>query len=146
MEICYLNRPRYQFDELDPMTKSCCQKDLYDSLDRSISFIGLETIERFVYFCKNMTIPPLDEGFRNVVNRSMKYALLYGALFYKFATANDEQAKGNRIIKAIRTLSSIFGIPSIDYLSLELDPLSERYDYVFRMIHVEKMIKRLAQE
>ena len=93
-----------------------------------------------------MSKPELDEGFINVINRSIKYAILYGTLFYKFATANDEQAKGNRIIKAIRTMSSIFGLPTIDYLSQELDPLSERYDYVFRMNHVEKMIKRLTQE
>lgn len=146
MEICYLNRPRYQFDELDPMMRSCCQKDLYDSLDRSITNNGLEVLERFVYFCKGMSKPRLDEGFKNVINRSMKYAILYGTLFYKFATANDEQAKGNRIIKAIKTMSSIFGLPTIDYLSQELDPLSERYDYVFRMNHVEKMIKRLAQQ
>lgn len=146
MEICYLNRHRYQFDELDPMMKSCYQKDLYESLDRSITNNGLEALEKFVYFCKSMSKPKLDDVFMNVINRSVKYAILYGTLFYKFATANDEQAKGNRIIKAIRTMCEIFGIPSIDYLSQELNPLSERYDYVFRMNHVEKMINRIKLE
>ncbi len=143
MEICYLNRFRYVFDENDSMTRSYYQKLLYDSLDRSISHIGLTALERFVSFCNGMRIPPLDESYRTVVNRFMKYVILYGTLFYKFVNYNEIQAKGKYIIKYIKTLTSIFGIPSIEYLKQELAPLSERYDYVFRMHHVVGMLELL---
>ena len=141
IEICYLNRPRYQFNEIN---KNYQQKLFYESLDRSICKVGLETIEKFVNFCtytREKTAITID--FEKVAYRTMKYAILYGALFRKFSNQETLQILGNRVLKAIRTLSLLLGMPTIDFLSEELNPLSSRYDYVFRLRHIEDILKKL---
>lgn len=146
IEICYLNRSRYKFDEIDFINRSHYQKIFYDKLDRSIGFIGLETIEYFVRFCTTMKIDfSIDENIKRVASRTMKYAVLYGALFYKYSTQETLQVMWKRVLKAIGCLASILGMPSIDYLSIELSPLSERYDFVFRMRHIENILKQLSK-
>lgn len=147
VEICFLNRLRYQFDEPDDMTRSISQKRLYDSLDSSIYFTGMDAIDRFVRFCKSMNKGmPVDDSYKKVTCRTMKYAILYGTLFYCFATKNILLAKEKQVLQAIRSLASIFGMPSLEYLNDELTPISERYDYVFRMRDVGKLMDRLNQE
>lgn len=141
IEICYLNRQRYQFNDIN---KNYQQKSFYDSLDRSICMVGIETIEKFVNFCtfaKEKT--PVEKDYEKVAHRTMKYAILYGALFRKFSNQETLQILGNRVLKAIRTLSLILGMPTIDFLSEELNPLSSRYDYVFRLRHIEDILKKL---
>lgn len=51
---------------------------------------------------------------------------------------------GKRLQKAVDSLAVLFGKPSFETLTKELEPLSERYDYVFRMNHVENMIRSLS--
>lgn len=144
MEICYLNRFRYQFGEMDSMSRSYYQKYLYDSLDRSICIKGLESIECFVKFCNSIKVPKeKDENYKRIACRAMKYAILYGALFFKFSNIENKNLRGNRVKKAIGYLTSLFGMPSYKFLSRELEPLSERYGYAFRMKHVEYFIKML---
>lgn len=144
MEICYLNKSCYKFDEIPAATKSYYQKQFYDSLDRSISIVGLEAIEKFVKFCTAMKrMVSKDENYNKVACRTMKYAILYGILFNKFSRQETLRVMSNRVLKAIGSLASIFGKPSIDFLSKELNPLSERYGYVFRMSHIENMLKSL---
>lgn len=150
MEVCYLNRHSYNFDEIGSQDKSICQKRLYDSLDHSISYVGLDTIEYFVKFCDKMKKDTLlllsDEDYNKVACRTMKYVILYGTLFYRYTNCNELPVKSNRLMKAITSLKSIFGAPTIDYLSRELEPLSERYDYVFRIEHVEKLLTDILKE
>ena len=144
MEICYLNKFRYIFDEIAPSSKSYYQKQFYESLERSISNNGLTALEKFVNFCSTMKKPILkDESYNKVVCRTMKYAILYGALFNRLSHYETIRVLNKRILKAIDNLVSIFGKPSIKYLTEELEPLSERYGYVFRMNHVEKILRSL---
>ena len=143
VEICYLNRHKYQFDEVDPIYRSSCQKQLYDSLDRSMCVDGIEALERFAGFCRSMGKPSFkDEDFKKKADRTMKYALLFGSLFYRNATWKEEHLK-NRVLHALQSLISLFGIPSEKFLEDELSPLSERYDYAFRYRHVKNFIDKL---
>ena len=140
MEICYLKRSKYNIDETNNASRSIYQKQLYESLDRSISGIGLQVFEKFTKFCTTMKVLlPDEERFINISRRTMKYAILYGALFNKFASFEEMKTKNKRVLKALRSLASIFGVPSYEYMANELEPLSERYDYVFRMSHIKKM-------
>ena len=143
IEICYLNRHKYQFDEIDPIYRSSCQKQLYDSLDRSMSIDGIESLERFARFCRSMGKPSFkDDDFKKKADRTMKYALLFGTLFFRNATGKEEHLK-KRVLQALQSLISLFGIPSEKYLEDELSPLSERYDYAFRYRHVKNFIDKL---
>ena len=144
MEICYLNRSRYLFDDMDSMTKSYYHKLFYDSLDRSINIVGLESLEYFVKFCVAMKGPvEKDESYKKVAIRTMKYSILFGTLFLKYSNQEDKRVKGKRVLKAVSSLIALFGMPSIEFLSRELEPLSERYDYAFRMRHLENFIATL---
>lgn len=143
VEICYLNRHKYQFDEIDPINRSSCQKLLYDSLDRSMNMNGIEALEKFAHFCHSMGKPSnIDDDFKKKVNRTMKYAILFATLFYKNATHREEHLL-KRVLGALRILVSLYGIPSVDVLESELAPLSERYDYAFRFNHVKRIINML---
>lgn len=144
MEICYLNKFRYKFDQIPHASRTYCQKQFYDSLERSISHIGLDSLEKFVKFCNTMKFPvQIDEDFNKVASRTMKYAILYGVLFHRLSNIDTIRIFGNRLLKALDSMVAIFGKPSIDTLNKELEPLSKRYDYVFRMNHVEKMLRLL---
>ena len=144
VEICYLNRYRYEFDEIDSISRSNLQKQLYDSLDRSINTYGIEAVEDFVDFCNSMKKPIyLDDEFKKNADRMMKYAILYATLFFKYATQKEEQMLGKRGMQAIQYLASFFGLPSDEYLEEELSPISERYDYVFRVLHVQRLVNKL---
>ena len=140
IEICYLNRHKYQFDEIDPIYRSICQKQLYDSLDRSMNIDGIEALEHFSGFCRSMGEPTFkDEDFKKKADRTMKYAILFGSLFFRNATVKEEHLK-KRVLQALQPIISLFGIPSEKYLEDELSPLSERYDYAFRLRHVKSFI------
>lgn len=144
VEICYLNRHKYQFDEIDPINRSSCQKQLYDCLDRSMNKNGIEALEKFAHFCYTMGKPSkIDDDFKKKANRTMKYAILFATLFYKNATHREEHLL-KRVLGALRTLVSLYGIPSVDVLESELAPLSERYDYAFRFNHVKRIINMLG--
>ena len=143
IEICYLNRHKYQFDEIEPIYRSTCQKQLYDSLDRSMSIDGIEALERFSGFCRSMGKPSFkDDDFKKKADRTMKYALLFGTLFFRNATGKEEHLK-KRVLQALQSLVPLFGIPSEKYLEDELSPLSERYDYAFRYMQVKNFIDKL---
>ena len=143
IEICYLNRSRYKFDVTDSISKSNYQKRLYENLDRSICLKGLNAIESFLKFCTSMNRPNITEDLKKKANRTAKYAILYGTLFFKNATQNEEQILGNKILNALRGIISYIGMPSTEYLKEELMLISERYDYSFREIHIERFLKRL---
>lgn len=144
IEICYLNRFRYKFDEKANFMKSCHQKMLYDALDRSICVDGLNSLEKFVRFCMTMKLPVLkDENYDKAVFRTVKYAILYGALFYKFSNQETLSLMGIRVLKALKSLLLIFETPSIEFLSKELEPLSKKYDFTFRINHIDSILARL---
>jgi len=145
MEICYLNKFRYKFDQIPYSSRNFSQKQFYDSLERSISNVGLDSLEKFVKFCNTMKLPAQrDENFNKVSSRSMKYAILYGTLFNRLSHIETIRILGKRLQKAVDSLAVLFGKPSFETLTKELEPLSERYDYVFRMNHVENMIRSLS--
>lgn len=85
-----------------------------------------------------------DEKFNKVASRTMKYAILYGTLFYRLSHVETIRVLGNRLLKAVDSLVVILGKPSFKTLTKELEPLSERYDYVFRMNHVKNMLRNLS--
>lgn len=143
VEICYLNRHKYQFDEIDSIYRSICQKQLYDSLDRSMNIDGIAALEHFVSFCRSMGEPTFeDEDFKKKADRAMKYAILFGSLFYRNATGKEEHLK-KQVSQSLQSLISLFGIPSEKFLEDELSPLSERYDYTFRFRHIKNFIDKL---
>ncbi|MBR5657282.1 MAG: hypothetical protein IKW98_11495 [Prevotella sp.] len=145
VEICYLNRHKYQFDLIDPINRSCCQKQLYDSLDRSMNKNGIEALEKFAQFCYSIGKPSnIDDDFKKKANRTMKYAILFATLFYKNATHREKHLL-KRVLGALRTLVTLYGIPALDVLESELAPLSERYDYAFRFNHVRRIISMLEK-
>ena len=86
-----------------------------------------------------------DEKFNKVATRTMKYVILYGTLFYKLSNIETKRILNNRLLEAIDSLVGLLGKPSIDTLTKELEPLSERYDYVFRMSHVEYMLELISR-
>ena len=144
LEICYLNRHNYEFDEIDSLTRSNLQKQLFDSLDRSINIDGLKAVEDFASFCKMMKTPILkDDDYTKKANRTMKYAILFATLFFKNATQREVHLLGNRVMQATQCLMSKFGLPSDEFLEEELSPISERYDYAFRISHVLRLINKL---
>ena len=145
MEICWLNKSHYKFDHIAPISRSQYQKQFYDSLERSISNIGLATIEKFVKFCCTLKKhEQADDNYNMVALRTMKYVILYGCLFDKLTHFKTIEIKRERLLNAINSLVSLFGRPSIDYLKPELEPLAKRYDYVFRMSHIEYTLQSLS--
>lgn len=146
MEICFLNRPNYKFDQKDSILRSDSQKKLSDSLDRSIGRVGLETLKKFVNFCVKIKQPEgRDKDYNKVVNRTMKYVILYGVLF-KHLHQKIQQMIRNEMLIAITKLVTIFGMPSIDFLIEELEPLSKKYGYVFRTSHVENFCQEIVNK
>lgn len=142
MEMCWLNKSNYRFEEIEPTSRSYYQKQLEDNLERSISYVGFETLERFERFCTRATLPlSIDERFWKVALRTMKYVILYGALFKKLTHHETVVIKEKRLMNSINGLIAIFGKPTIDYLRKELEPLSKRYNNVFSMTHIERMLE-----
>lgn len=100
MEICYLNKFRYKFDQIPYSSRNFSQKQFYDSLERSISNVGLDSLEKFVKFCNTMKLPAQrDENFNKVSSRSMKYAILYGTLFNRLSHIETIRILGKRLQK-----------------------------------------------
>ena len=95
----------------------------------------------FVSFCDQSKIPTMSQ-FTAIARRAVKYAVLYGALFFGKATDYYQHTKSKQIINGIKKLFSIFGTPSMEYLVTELAPLSERYNHEFRMADVETFINK----
>jgi hypothetical protein len=144
VEICYLNRHNYEFDDIDSLSRSNLQKLLYDSLDRSINKDGIKAVEDFASFCKKMKNPSWkDDDYTRKANRTMKYAILFATLFFKNATQREVQLLGNRVMQAIQCIMLRLGLPSDEFLEEELSPISERYDYAFRISHVQRLINKL---
>ena len=142
LEICILNRWNYNVEGIDSITISSLKKRLYYSLDNSIYNEGTEAFQKFVRFCERSNIPNSSQ-FMAIAQRAVKYAVLYGTLFFRKATEYYRKTNGNQIINGTRKLFTIFGTPSMEYLEAELAPLSERYNYEFRMTHVEIFINKV---
>lgn len=144
MELCLLNRPFYLFEGIDPSAKSLYQKDFYDSLDRSIFFDGLKTIQSFASFCSKMkeTVTG-DSNYDKAACRTMKYAVLYGALYEKYADQGVKTVYRKQVMNAVGCMALKFGIPSLSFLAEELSPISERYDFVFRISHIADFVEEL---
>lgn len=142
LEICILNRWNYHIDGIDSITISSIQKKLYYSLDNSIFDKGSNAFRKFVSFCEHSKIPT-DCQFKAIAQRAVKYAVLYGTLFFRKATEYYRQTNGKQIINGTRKLFTIFGTPSMEYLKAELVPISERYNYEFRIAHVEMFINKV---
>lgn len=141
MEICYLNRPNYKFDATDDISKSSCQKQFYDSLDSSINITAIDTVEQFLKFCNTMKgAVSQDASYQKAAFRTMKYIVLFGTLFRKYSNQEGKRIIGTRVINAIKNLKTVFGMPSKDLLLKELQSVSEKYNYVFRLKEVENLL------
>lgn len=143
LEICILNRWNYHIEGIDSITISSIQKKLYYSLDNSIFNEGSNAFRKFVTFCEHSKIPTTGQ-FKAIAQRAVKYAVLYGTLFFRKATEYYRQTNGKQIINGTRKLFTFFGTPSMEYLEAELAPLSERYNYEFRMAHVETFVNKVT--
>lgn len=142
MEICVLNRWNYHLEGIDNLIISSRQKQLYDSLDKSILSEGAKVFEKFVRFCEHSKVPTINQ-FPKIALRAVKYAVLYGTLFFKTADRYYKQTTGEQIINGTRKLFTLLGIPSMEYLKAELEPLTERYNKEFRMAHVEMFVNKI---
>ncbi len=144
MEIGYLNRSRYVFPDYDSYTKSQYQKKLYDSLDKAMQNNAFNVIEKFKIFCQNnLILDKTDRDYQKKSTRVLKYAVLYATLFHKFASEFDEKLKGWKVDKCIKTLFDIFDVLETEKLLMELEPISERYNYIFRTSHVKKLLQKI---
>lgn len=145
LEICVLNRWNYHLDGMDNIIISSRQKQLYDSLDNSILSEGAKVFEKFVRFCEHSELPTKNQ-FSKITLRAVKYAVLYGTLFFKTADRYYKQTIGEQIINGTRKLFSKLGTPPMKYFETELMPLSERYNNEFRMAHVENFINMVIND
>ena len=146
IEICYLNRPRYQFEGMDSIIQSNSQKQFYEALDRSIDFDCVEAFENFVRFCNLMQKPSdIDEGYKKDEYRVVKYVILLGTLFFKYSNQKERKIFGSKILRLTSQLIAMFGLPSSELFKDELALLSERYGGVFRVFHVERFIKQIQE-
>ena len=142
IEICGLNRFRYDFGEMDKMTKSYYQKNLYDSLDRCIDHDCLCALESFASFCKKYGQNlPNEEDFRYKAHRALKYVLLYAATFYQYTS--NRKIYGKRVNDACKSLISQFGMPNIEILKKEIEPFCERYNSSITLRQIERTIKEI---
>lgn len=145
LEICVLNRWDYHLEGMDNIIISSRQKQLYDSLDGSILNEGSKVFEIFVKFCEHSKVATISQ-FSKIALRAVKYAVLYGTLFFKTADRYYKQTIGEQIINGTKKLFSILGTPSMEYLEEELAPLSERYNNEFRMAHVEMFVNKVINK
>jgi hypothetical protein len=141
IEICYLNRCRYQYDGLDSLSRSSNQRIFERNLDSSISCEGIQALREFASFCQNKNLPNGNSD--TITKRTMKYAILFGSLFFHIATESDTTVYGTSVTEAIKKMTEVFNLPNNDYLYKELSPLSERYDNVFSMKHINSFINKL---
>ena len=145
LEICVLNRWNYHLEGMDSIIISSRQKQLYDSLDNSILSEGAKVFEKFVRFCEHSEVSTKNQ-FSKITLRAVKYAVLYGTLFFKTADRYYKQTIGEQIINGTRKLFSKLGTPPMEYFETELMPLSERYNNEFRMAHVENFINMVIND
>lgn len=91
-----------------------------------------------------MKLPtPREADFDKKAKRTMKYVILYATLFYKNATEKELKFLWPRVLSSIKQLVTLFGMPTMEYLTNELMPISERYGYVFRESNIKRLIKKL---
>ena len=63
--------------------------------------------------------------------------------YEKNATQKEISLLGMRVTQAVKSLVSILGLPSDEYFEEELSPISERYDYAFRISHIQRIIDKM---
>lgn len=145
IEICYLNRSRYQFKKIDTQSKSYYQKKLYESLDFCMNVDGTNALKKFLDFCKSANMRgPYDEDFEIKAKRTMKYVILFGTLFRTTNTdVGARQFIWPKMLNYIKQLAHLLKLPSIDYLTNELMPISERYGFVFSASNIERFVNAL---
>lgn len=143
VEICYLDRFQYDFQNLHGLDKSDSQKKLYKRLDHVMEHEAIEALTRFSTFCQHFdNCSHKDSDFILKGHRATKYVLLYYTCFSRFSTA--KRYREAEIIKAIHVLSEHFGFSSPALLASELQPLIDRYDQIVDFKDVEKAMKRLG--
>lgn len=142
IEICGLNRMRYDFGDMNSMEKSYHQKKLYESLDRCLDRDCLTALEGFESFCNKFGKDlPDEEDYRNKAHRTMKYVLLYATVFYQYTL--NRKLCGDKVNKACKSLIAKFGLPDMDKLQKEIEPLSQRYDSSVTFRQIQRTLKEL---
>lgn len=142
IELCYLNRFRYDFCEYSGYEKSHAQKRLYDGLDSCMEKKGLSAFHDFTLICRNYSKKELfDDDFIKKAHRALKYAILY-LTFITRTTETKFALIKKQLYTDLRTLFSLFGEPDMTQLELELKPLIERYEYAFVFGYIERALKQ----
>ncbi len=138
MEICYLKRFMYEFDTVNKMELSYLQKKLYDGLDGVMERIGIEVFVEFCQFCKLFGMEAKrNTEFSQSISRVMRYALV----FLTFIHRQSQPYYWNKILNSMKELVLVFGMPIKEELNASLQPLMERYDYVFKFSYIECAVK-----
>lgn len=135
MEICFLNQDSYK--DKDALSDSLAEHttDLFDRLLKCMVQEGLDSLRRFTSLCLLEKYPDdADESYLEKSYRAVRYALIYAVLVLKkFGTEEIIRYKGPIIDLCIMNLFDYFSSPEIDTLEEELSPISERYNYEFRV-------------
>ena len=74
------------------------------------------------------------------------YAALYATLFHKFASIVEESRIGDKVDNFIKTLIEKFGIPDVNDIINELEPIAEKYDYIFRTKKIEQLLYKIINK
>jgi hypothetical protein len=144
-KLAFLDRLSYVF-EGNGMYKSARQKSYFNELDMVMHSDALEALENFSYFCKKNKLPQIiSNDFQKKIHRSLKYAVLYATMFYKFASIDDSKVYGQRILSNLKSLFCLLAIPDKDRIKEELSILSVSNNYVFRIKHVDNLLAKVEQ-
>ena len=141
IELCYLNRFRYDFSKYSGYEKSRAQKRLYDALDYCMERKGLSAFHDFTEICKEYSKSAMiDDDFIKKAHRALKYAILY-VTFVTRTSADKLSLIEKKLYADLRTLFCLFGEPDMTLLELELEPMIERYEHAFVFRYVERALK-----
>ena len=142
IELCYLNRFRYDFFEYSGYEKSHAQKRLYDALDYCMEKKGLSAFHDFTIICREYSKNAMfDDDFIKKAHRALKYAILY-VTFITRTSATKFALIEKQLYADLRTLFSIFGEPDMTLLEMELEPMIERYENAFVFRYIERALKQ----
>lgn len=142
IELCYLNRFKYDFSEYSGYEKSNAQKKFYYALDSCMELKGLSAFHDFTVICKEFRgTAIIDDDFIKKAHRALKYAILYVMFVTRFSATKLSLIE-KQLYTDLRTLFCLFGEPDMTTLELELEAMIERYDHAFAFRYVESALER----
>lgn len=144
VEICYLNRCNWNFEEYDIQESSRLIKKYEDILNPCLEGNGMKALHEFTLFCKEYYNPYIvDNDYLMKAHRSIKYALLFAISIIR--GSNRAKCFEKQLYGDIKVLLGLFGEPDIQLLKTEFEPIIEKYKHIFEFRYVEKIIGNIKK-